>query len=116
MRPDSLAGGLRPAPADLAAWLLGFSLVAYLGLEGGGYDPLVYDQAGIAVWWIVLLGTVAGHPAQAAAPDEPSRTISGSVTAEAAPAAGRQLFGEMVVVTDEGAVVGRGNVSIGSVS
>lgn len=59
MRPDSLAGGLRPAPADLAAWLLGFSLVAYLGLEGGGYDPLVYDQAGIAVWWIVLLGTVA---------------------------------------------------------
>jgi hypothetical protein len=59
MRPGSLAGGLRPAPADLAAWLLGFTLVAYLGLEGGGYDPLVYDQAGIAVWWIVLLGTVA---------------------------------------------------------
>jgi hypothetical protein len=58
MRPGSLAGGLRPAPADLAAWLLGFTLVAYVGLEGGGYDQLVHDQVGIAVWWIVLLGTV----------------------------------------------------------
>ena len=37
-------------------------------------------------------------------------TITGSVTADAAPAAGRQLFGEMTVVTDEGAVVGRGQV------
>ncbi len=33
----------------------------------------------------------------------------------AAPAAGRALFGEMTVVTDQGAVVGRGSVSIGSV-
>ena len=43
-------------------------------------------------------------------------TISGSVTARATPAAGRQLFGEMTVVTDEGAVVGRGAVRIGSVT
>jgi O-antigen ligase len=35
-------------------WLLGFGLVAYLGLKGGGYDPLVHDQVGIAVWWILL--------------------------------------------------------------
>jgi O-Antigen ligase len=39
-------------------WLLGFVLVAYLGLKGGGYDPLVHDQAGIAAWWIVLAGTM----------------------------------------------------------
>ena len=39
-------------------WLLGFGLVAYLGLGGGGYDPLVHDQVGIAAWW-VLLATVA---------------------------------------------------------
>jgi len=39
-------------------WLLGFGLISYLGLEGGGYDPLVHDQVGIAVWWI-LLATVA---------------------------------------------------------
>lgn len=39
-------------------WLLGFGLVVYLGLKGGGFDPLVHDQVGIAVWW-VLLATVA---------------------------------------------------------
>jgi O-antigen ligase len=38
-------------------WLLGFGAVVYLGLKGGGYDPLVHDQVGIAAWWI-LLGTV----------------------------------------------------------
>lgn len=42
----------------VSTWLLGFGLVAYLGLEGGGYDPLVHDQVGIAAWW-VLLATVA---------------------------------------------------------
>jgi hypothetical protein len=38
-------------------WLLGFVAIVYLGLEGGGYDPLVYNQIGILAWW-VLLGTV----------------------------------------------------------
>jgi O-Antigen ligase len=41
-----------------ATWALGFGLIAYLGFEGGGYDPLVHDRAGIAIWW-VLLATVA---------------------------------------------------------
>ncbi|HEU4422892.1 MAG TPA: S8 family serine peptidase [Pilimelia sp.] len=45
-----------------------------------------------------------------------STTINGTVTALAAPPAGRKLFGEMAVVTDEGAVVGTGAVSIGSVT
>lgn len=44
----------------VATWLLCFGLVAYLGLKGGGYDPLVHDQVGIAVWWIVLAGTAVG--------------------------------------------------------
>jgi len=43
-----------------AIWLLCFALVAYLGLKGGGYDPLVHDQVGIAVWWIVLPATAVG--------------------------------------------------------
>lgn len=43
-----------------AVWLLCFTLVAYLGLKGGGYDPLVHDQVGIAVWWIVLVATAIG--------------------------------------------------------
>jgi O-Antigen ligase len=44
----------------VAAWALAFGLIVYLGLEGGGYDPLVHDKAGIAVWWLVLAGVVVG--------------------------------------------------------
>jgi Bacterial pre-peptidase C-terminal domain len=43
-------------------------------------------------------------------------TINGSVTALVAPAVGRQLFGDMTVVTTQGAVVGRGSVAIGAVT
>jgi O-Antigen ligase len=43
-----------------AIWLLSFGLVAYLGLKGGGYDPLVHDPVGIAVWWIALAGVLIG--------------------------------------------------------
>lgn len=41
-------------------WLLCFGLIAYLGLKGGGYDPLVHDQVGIAVWWVLLATVVVG--------------------------------------------------------
>ena len=44
----------------VATWLLGFGLVAYLGLKGGGYDPLVHDQVGIAVWWVLLATVLVG--------------------------------------------------------
>lgn len=44
----------------LPAWLLGFGLIVYLGLKGGGYDPLVHDQVGVAAWWIVLAGVLVG--------------------------------------------------------
>jgi O-antigen ligase len=44
----------------VATWLLCFGLVAYLGAKGGGYDPLIHDQVGIAVWWIVLAGVAVG--------------------------------------------------------
>jgi hypothetical protein len=46
--------------AAVATWLLCFGLVAYLGLKGGGYDPLVHDQVGIAVWWVLLAGVLVG--------------------------------------------------------
>jgi hypothetical protein len=44
----------------VAVWLLGFGLVVYLALKGGGYQPTVRNQLGIAVWWGVLLGVVVG--------------------------------------------------------
>jgi hypothetical protein len=46
--------------AAVATWLLCFGLIAYLGLNGGGFDPLVHDRVGIAVWWIALAGVAAG--------------------------------------------------------
>ncbi|WP_406832963.1 S8 family serine peptidase [Pedococcus sp. KACC 23699] len=45
-----------------------------------------------------------------------STTITGEVTAEQAPAAGRKLFGEMNVVSSEGAVLGTGSVVVGAVT
>jgi hypothetical protein len=62
MRPRTPTGENR-GRLDLAAaatWLLTFALVAFLGLEGGGYDPLVHDQVGIAVWWLLLVAVVVG--------------------------------------------------------
>lgn len=44
-------------------WMLGFGLTVYLGLEGGGFDPLVHDQVGIAAWWVLLFAVgVAALP------------------------------------------------------
>jgi hypothetical protein len=45
-----------------------------------------------------------------------STTVNGQVTANAAPATGRQLFGQMQVRSDAGAVLGFGDVLIGSVT
>lgn len=46
--------------AACASWALCFGLVVFLGLEGGGYDPLVHDQVGIAAWWALLATVAAG--------------------------------------------------------
>jgi hypothetical protein len=44
----------------IATWALAFGLIVYLGLEGGGYDPLVHDRVGIALWWFLLAGVAVG--------------------------------------------------------
>lgn len=41
-------------------WVLGFGAVVYLGLDGGGYDPIVHERAAILVWWVLLAGTAVG--------------------------------------------------------
>ncbi len=71
-----LRGRLPAGPAKLEwdaapTWLLCFGLIVYLGLKGGGFDPLVHDQVGIALWWIVLVGGTRRRPA--ACPPEPPR-------------------------------------------
>jgi cytochrome c-type biogenesis protein CcmH/NrfG len=51
---------MRIDPAALAAWLIPAILVLYLSLENGGYDPIPRSQAGVAIWWLILVGTVVG--------------------------------------------------------
>jgi O-antigen ligase/polysaccharide polymerase Wzy-like membrane protein len=67
MQPDSMRWGFRlpgrgrPLPWDaLAVWLLIFALVVYLGLKGGGFDPLVHDPVGIGAFWVLLIGVAIG--------------------------------------------------------
>ena len=45
-----------------------------------------------------------------------SAPVTGQITANAAPAAGRQLFGEMRVLSGQGAVLGTGSVVVGAVT
>lgn len=56
----SLADLGRRAGPILAGSVLPFALVLYLALEGGGYDVIVRSEVGIAAWWIVLVGALAG--------------------------------------------------------
>ena len=51
--------GSRLGPT-LATSLIPFLLIIYVALKGGGYDAIVRGEIGIAVWWIVLLGSIIG--------------------------------------------------------
>jgi len=46
--------------AQAAAWTLGFAAPLYLAMRGGGYEAVLRDQVGIALWWIVLVGVLVG--------------------------------------------------------
>jgi hypothetical protein len=50
-----LADGLPRA----LSFLLGFLLIVYLAMNGGGVEPVVRGQIGVALWWILLVGAVA---------------------------------------------------------
>ena len=44
----------------VSAWALVGGIVFYMAVNGGGYDLVVRSRVGLLVWWIVLLGAVAG--------------------------------------------------------
>ncbi|MFU8870641.1 S8 family serine peptidase [Micromonospora sp. SL4-19] len=62
------------------------------------------------------LGTVSAPATSLTLANGATATLTGTVTALAAPVAGRQLYGDLAVTTTEGAVVGRGSVNIGTVN
>jgi subtilisin family serine protease len=94
-----------PAPGTYVAEIAGYEVP-------GGTTQFDYHD----VYYAEALGSIAVPQTFVQLANGESATITGAVTATSAPASGRQLFGDMSVVTDEGAVVGRGNVQVGSVS
>lgn len=61
MRPTAAQDLVRKVDwSAFAVWLSSFALIAYLGLKGGGYDPLVHDEVGIAISWALLLFVLVG--------------------------------------------------------
>jgi hypothetical protein len=73
-----------------------------------------YDY--LDVYFSPTLGGVAVPATAVSLANGAQTTFTGTVTATAVPPAGRSLFGEVAVVTDEGAVVGRGSVAITAVT
>ncbi|NJC74241.1 S8 family serine peptidase [Planosporangium thailandense] len=94
-----------PAPGTYQVQVVGYA--APTGSTQYDYRDVFYSPS---------LGSVSVPNTAVSLANGASAAIAGTVTAQQAPTAGRQLFGEMTVVTDEGAVVGRGNVQIGAVS
>ncbi|WP_433688195.1 S8 family serine peptidase [Micromonospora carbonacea] len=62
------------------------------------------------------LGTLTAPATPLSLTNGATAVLTGTVTAQSAPAAGRALYGDLAVTTTEGAVVGRGSVSIGAVN
>jgi hypothetical protein len=73
-----------------------------------------YDYLDVFFWDALGALTTPGTTVDLAA--GASTTVTGAVTAKTAPAAGRQLFGEMKVVSTAGATLGTGSVVVGSVT
>jgi hypothetical protein len=73
-----------------------------------------YDY--LDVYYSAALGTVAVPATPVTLANGASTTVTGSVTVASTPPANRELFGDLAIVTNEGAVVGRATVVIGSVA
>jgi subtilisin family serine protease len=96
---------VNPAPGTYRVVVDGFAVPA--GETKFDYRDVFYSAS---------LGAVAVPAREVSLANGASTTVAGTVTAKVAPPAGRALFGEMTVVTDEGAVIGRGAVQIGAVT
>ncbi|MBL7254540.1 S8 family serine peptidase [Paractinoplanes lichenicola] len=68
------------------------------------------------IYFSPALGTVTVPSTPITLANGASTTVSGTVTALSVPPAGRALSGEVTIVTDEGAIVGRGPIAITAVT
>ena len=58
--PTTWREPLRTIAPTVAAFGLPALMIVYLALHNGGYDLLERSEVGLAVWWVVLLGSVVG--------------------------------------------------------
>jgi hypothetical protein len=94
-----------PAPGTYTVVVDGYSVPA--GTTTFDYRDVYYTPG---------MGTVAASTAKKSLAAGGTTTIAGAVTAGGVtPAAGRSLYGEMTVLTEDEAVVGRGAVVVGEV-
>lgn len=96
-----------PAPGTYRVVVEGYSVDGVGGSTA--YDYLDSFSA-------AALGTLSAPSSPLALGSGDTGSLTGTVTAQGGPAAGRELQGELTLVTSEGAVVGRGAVAIGSVN
>ncbi len=87
-------------------------------VEVDGYEvpsgTTQYDY--LDVFFSSALGTLAVPADTVELAAGESTTVTGELTAKTAPAAGRQLFGEMRVLSTAGALLGTGSVVVGNVT
>ncbi len=57
---DTATDAIRRHGPAIAGYALPFLLVFYLAMKGGGYDPIVRGEIGVAIWWVVLFGAAVG--------------------------------------------------------
>ena len=95
----------KPAPGTYTVRVDGYAVPA--GTTQFDYRDVFYSAS---------LGSVSVPSTLVTLANGATAAINGTVTAQAAAATGRELFGEMTVVTNEGAIIGRGNVTIGAVN
>ena len=99
--PDESVSLANPAPGTYTVEVDGYSVPA---------GTTEYDY--LDVFFSSALGTLTVPGAAITLDGGQSATVTGSLTATAPAAAGRQLFGEMNVVTAAGAVLGTGSVLV----
>ena len=58
--PQAAPSGWRPDLRTSATFALFAATILYLSFDGGGYDLIVRNQVGLAVWWGVLVCAIAG--------------------------------------------------------
>ncbi|MEV0156201.1 S8 family serine peptidase [Micromonospora sp. NPDC050686] len=98
---------LNPAPGSYRVVVDGYAVDGAGGSTAYDYRDSFASAA---------LGSVSAPATTLPLPNGATATLTGTVTALATPAAGRELYGDLAVTTTEGAVVGRGSVSIGAVN